>query len=97
MEIVKAHNHQQDFGGVKAKKLLARAKKRLLEEPNVLPAVVSRETFSNADAKPTFIEWDLASMQSDISETARSLRMNQYSSLVTSLVVSTFGMHNFLR
>ena len=90
MEIVKTHNHQPDFGGVKAKKLLARAKKRLLEEPNVLPAAVSRETISNADAKPTFIECDLASMQSDISGTARSLRMNQYSSLVTLLVVSQY-------
>ena len=34
---------------MKAKKLLAKAKKRLLDEPNVLPAVVSRDTFSNAD------------------------------------------------
>ena len=37
------------FGSVKAMKLLANAKKRCLDEPFVLPAVVTQEVFSNAD------------------------------------------------
>ena len=49
VQIVKQHNHLPDFGSVKAKKLMAQAKKRCIDEPHVLPARVSRETFSNAD------------------------------------------------
>ena len=46
---LKPHNHLPDFGQVKALKLVAKAKKRCLEEPNVIPAVVTRETYNNAD------------------------------------------------
>ena len=47
--IIKSHNHRPDFGSVKASKLLADAKKRCIDEPNVLPAVVTRDTYSLAD------------------------------------------------
>ena len=47
--LVKSHNHLPDFGQVKALKLVAEAKKRCLDEPNVLSSVVTRETYSNAD------------------------------------------------
>ena len=47
--IIKSHNHRPDFGTVKASKLMAKAKKRCIEEPNVLPAVVTREKYSQAD------------------------------------------------
>ena len=49
MRLKKEHNHIPDFGSVKAMKLLANAKKRCLDEPFVLPAVVTQEVFSNAD------------------------------------------------
>ena len=47
--MVKSHNHLPDFGQAKVSKLEAEAKKRCLDEPNVLPSVVTRETYSNAD------------------------------------------------
>ena len=49
LQVVKAHNHLPDFCAVKAEKLIARAKKRCSEEPNILPAVLTRETYSRAD------------------------------------------------
>ena len=49
LRVVKEHNHLPDFGAVNAAKLVAKAKKRCLEEPNVLPSIVSQETYSNAD------------------------------------------------
>ena len=47
--IVKNHNHLPDFGQAKAVKLLAEARKRCVDEPNVNPAILTRETYSNAD------------------------------------------------
>ena len=47
--ITKPHNHRPDFGTVKANMLMAEAKTRCIEEPNVLPADVTRETYSSAD------------------------------------------------
>ena len=47
--LVKSHNHLPDFGQAKASKLVAAAKKRCLDEPNVLPSVVTRDTYANAD------------------------------------------------
>ena len=49
VEIVKSHNHLPDFGQAKALQLLATAKKRCVDEPNVIPAVLTRDTYSNAD------------------------------------------------
>ena len=46
---VKSHNHLPDFGQAKAVKLLEAAKKRCVDEPNVNPAVLTRDTYSNAD------------------------------------------------
>ena len=51
VQLTKEHNHLPDFGSVKAMKLLANAKKRCIDEPHVLPSVVSQETFSNAALK----------------------------------------------
>ena len=51
VEVLKNHDHLPDFGLVKAKKLLAKAKKRCLDEPHVIPPLVSQETFSAADAE----------------------------------------------
>ena len=48
---MKSHNHLPDFGHVKALKLVAKAKKRYLDEPFVIPAVVTQDTFSNADSE----------------------------------------------
>ena len=48
---MKAHNHSPDFGKTKAKKLLADAKKRCLDEPHVIPSVVTRDVYINADSE----------------------------------------------
>ena len=81
MEIVKTHNHQPDFGGVKAKKLIAQAKQRFLEEPNLLPAVVSRDTFSNADDETLLA----LPRESSIKASLRRLRRRDNPRLPTSL------------
>ena len=49
VQLKKEHSHLPNFGSVKAMKLLANDKKRCIDEPHVLPAVVSQEVFSNAD------------------------------------------------
>ena len=49
VQVIKRHSHLPDYGVVKAEKLMAAAKKRVIDEPNLLPALVSRETFSTAD------------------------------------------------
>ena len=49
MEVLKLHNHNPDFGSTKAEKLLTDAKKRSIDEPHILPSVVTRDTFINAD------------------------------------------------
>ena len=49
VQLVKAHTHLPDFGVIKAEKLKADAKKRCTEEPNLLPALLTRETYSRAD------------------------------------------------
>ena len=48
-QVIKVHNHLPDFGTVKAERLVAAAKRRLMAEPNILPALITRDTFSNAD------------------------------------------------
>ena len=48
---VKTHNHIPDFGRAKALQLLAEARKRCVDEPNVNPAVLTRDTYSSADSE----------------------------------------------
>ena len=49
IEVVKHHNHLPDFGHSKAVKLVAQAKKRCLEEPHLIPALLTRDAYSGAD------------------------------------------------
>ena len=49
VQVIKGHNHIPDFGAVKAEIFMAEAKKRCTAEPNLLLALVTRETFSTAD------------------------------------------------
>ena len=51
VEVVKGHNHLPEFGSVKAKKLIAKAKKRCIEEPHVIPSLLTQETYRSADAE----------------------------------------------
>ena len=51
VEVLEGHNHLPDFRSVKAKKLIAKAKKRCIEEPHVIPSVVTQETYRTADAE----------------------------------------------
>ena len=51
VKIVKTHNHLPDFGSVKAIKLVAKAKKRCLDEPHIIPSLVTQETYRMADAE----------------------------------------------
>ena len=78
---VTQHTHLRNFGTVKAERLVAAAKKRCLDEPHVIPSVVTRETYSAADNETLVV----MPKESSVKATIRRMRRRQHPALPASL------------
>ena len=81
VEVVKQHNHIPDFGAVNAAKLMAGAKKRCTDEPNLLPALLSREAYSRADDEALVA----LPKENSLKKALRRLRRSEFQRLPASL------------